>query len=565
MEKTVINGTPLTAGIAVGTVCCLNRDYDEKLKSYKQGKKSVEARKLDAALKSAREGLQKYLKSATLTKDAYEILNMHLMLLDDEGLINAVKNAIGEGLSAPGAVIAAIGKYKAKFATFDDEYIRERANDIEDVGNRVVRALLGVSEVKIEGDDVILVAEDIDPAFMAGLSQTNVKAVVLKNASHTAHSVIIAKSKGFLVMSDVRIPAGTDINGKRAIVDCNEGRLIVSPDSKQSKKYDEAIEELDKKKADLLKKAADSAVTKDGRTLKVLANINEPSEVADAFMYGCEGVGLYRTEFHFMGADELPDEETQFKAYKKLIKNAKGAPCIVRTLDIGGDKSLACLNLEKEDNPYLGFRGVRISLDRKDVFKTQLRALLRAGAEGQLGIMVPMIDTLAEIKEAKACFEEAKKELKKAKIPYGKDVRFGIMVETPACALMAESFANYVDFFSIGTNDLVQYTMAADRSNRRVDYLCDYFDPAVLKLIAMTIEAAKGANTYVSICGEMAKDPLAIPFLLAAGIESISLASYSAPEIKEVIRNTKVSGFDLKAVLSMESAAQVRAYLGKYE
>ena len=451
MDRIILQGTPVSKGIATGLIRCLNLDYDDKLRAYKQGKKSVEADRLEAAVKSAKKELSNYLKKANLAKDAKEILNMHLMLLEDEGLNNAVKSSIQEGLSAPGAVIAAVGKYKAKFATFDDEYIRERANDIEDVGNRIVRALLGVSEEKIEGDEVILVAREIDPTFMASLSSTQVKAVVLQNGSRTAHSVIIAKSKGFAVLVDVRVSKSLDIDGKRGIVDCNEGRFIISPDSRQSKKYDAALEDFNKKTADLLKKASEPAVTKDGRKLKVLANINAPGEVADAFMYGCEGVGLYRTEFHYLGADELPDEETQFKAYSKLIKNTKGAPCIVRTLDIGGDKNLACLNLEKEDNPYLGFRGVRISLDKKDVFKTQLKALLRAGEKGQLGIMVPMIDTLSEIREARACFEEAKKELKKAKIPYGKDVKFGIMVETPACAMMADAFASMVLTISLKT------------------------------------------------------------------------------------------------------------------
>lgn len=562
MKRTIIKGIPVVEGVAIGKLQYIQTDYSDKIEAYKAGDVAAETRIFKEALKTATMSLEDALEKGTnLSEDERAIIEMHHMLIGDEGFIEMVISHINSGLSAPKAIISSVNEFKAMFAELDDEYLRDRANDIVDVGNRIIRKLLGIEETTIEGENLVLLAEDIEPALMASLSEKQVKAILLENGSKTSHTVIIAKSKGFVTMVGVKASETASFNGVDVIVDSSKGEAVFAPSSDEISEFEKKFKKQQERKKALLAKAKDSAVSKDGKRFSVVANVSSPDEVPKAIANGCEGVGLYRTEFLFMDSSKLPDEEPQTQAYKELLSQAEGNLCIIRTLDIGGDKKCECLGLEQEDNPFLGYRAIRICLDRKDMFKTQLRALLRASAVGKLGIMIPMVDTVTEIKEAKALFEESKKELKKEGIPFSEHTKFGIMTETPASALMAPVFAKYVDFFSIGTNDLVQYTMAVDRGNQKVGYLYDYFDPAVIRAIYNITKAGNNAGIMVGMCGEMAGDVLAIPLLMAVGLDEFSLSISGIPEVKEIIRNMNCSDVDIGKIFSLETASEVREYL----
>lgn len=562
MDRVVLEGIPVVEGAAVGKLFYLNTDYSEAMAAYVPGEPAAEADRFAKALAAAKSGL-----AEALTKDTSDeekaIIEVHLMLIEDEGFTDMVGSFIEEGMGAPDAVKESVSTFKAMFAELDDEYLRDRANDIVDVGNRILRKLLGISEADISGENLILMAEDIEPALMASLSENMVNAVLLENGSKTSHTIIIAKSKGFVTMVGVKAEKPAELDGEDVIVDTASRQAIVAPLPDELEGFKETVVKQQERKRYLVSKACEPAVSKDGREFTVAANVSSPSEMEKAKAMGCKGVGLYRTEFLFMDSAELPDEEKQTKAYEELLSAADGELCIIRTLDIGGDKHCESLGLEAEDNPFLGYRAVRICLDRKDMFKTQLRALLRASASGKLGIMIPMIDTVTEIREAKELLLEAKNELDAEGIAYDREVRFGIMTETPASALMAPILAKYVDFFSIGTNDLVQYTMAVDRGNQKVSYLYDYFDPAVIRAIAAIVSAAHEAGIMVGMCGEMAGDPLAAPFLTAIGLDEFSMSVSAAPQLKETIRNLSTVACDMEKLMSLESAKEVRDHLAK--
>ncbi|MBR4993396.1 MAG: phosphoenolpyruvate--protein phosphotransferase [Lachnospiraceae bacterium] len=563
MKRLVLKGTPVVAGVAMGSLCFIGADYDALMEAYEPKEGEEEFKRYLDALEAAKESLSEAASREGLSEEEQGILEMHLMLLDDDSITDAVKDKVADGMPATKALEEAVVEIKEVFAGFEDEYLRDRANDIEDVGRRILRKLLGIPEADITGDNLVLAAEDIEPALMASLSEKQVKAVILANGSKTSHSIIIAKSKGFVTIVGVDVSGIKDMDGSFALVDTGEGEVILNPTDDERASFEAKYEKQKGRSEYLLGKAGEKAVSLDGVSFKVAANVSSPSEMEKAVSNGCEGVGLYRTEFLFMDSDKLPDEEKQVNAYRQLLSSANGELCIIRTLDIGGDKKCDCLDLMPEENPFLGYRAVRICLDKKDMFKTQLRALLRASDFGKLGIMVPMIDTITEIKDAKALFEEAKAELKGEGVAFDEGVLFGIMTETPASAMMADVFAKHVDFFSIGTNDLVQYTMAVDRGNQRVSYLYDYFDPAVIRAIYRIISAAKDAGILVGMCGEMAGDELATPLLMAMGLEEFSMSVSSAPAVKEAIRTHKCTDVDLEKVLALESASEVRDYLGR--
>ena len=546
----------------MGVVRYLDVDYDSFIKEYIPTDKDGELARFVLALKNAKADLDEILSEGEkLSAEEEDIIDMHLMLLDDVGFIEAIKRRIKEGLGTPASIQKAVADFKNMFEGMDDEYLRDRANDVVDVGNRVLRKLLGMPETKVEGENLVIVAKDVEPALMAGFSEDKVKAVVLENGSKTSHSVIIAKSKGFVTLVGVDVSKASESDGCTALVDAKDGSVVISPDKGEEDAFAKKCEEYEKEAGYLASRAGDPAVSLDGRRIKVAANVAGPDEMGKAAQMGCEGVGLYRTEFLFMDSEDLPDEEKQTAAYRALLAKAGGNLCIIRTLDIGGDKKCRCLDLMPEENPFLGYRAVRICLDKKDMFKTQLRSLIKASAFGKLGIMIPMIDTVTEIKEAKALFEEAKKELRGEGVAFDEEILFGIMTETPASVMMAADFAKYVDFFSIGTNDLVQYTMAVDRGNGLVAYLYDYFDPAVVRAIYTIAKAGKDAGIMVGMCGEMAGDVLAAPLLMAMGLDELSMSPSVAPEVKERIRTCRSDDVDLDKVLSFETAKDVREYL----
>lgn len=561
-----IKGSVVVEGLAVGTLQFFHTDYQAKLDSYEALDTAKEKERYQNALEEAKKDLADLLeKREQLAKNEAEILEAHQLLLEDMALQDTISGYLEQEMSAPQAILQAVDDFKAMFDGIDDEYLKERQKDIVDVGNRLMRKLLHIEEFEVRGEQAILYAKDIEPSIMAGLSEKQVKAVLLESGSKTSHTVIIAKSKGFVTLVGVQLDESAVAEGSEVIVDANRGIVIVDPKKEELESYKEHIRQQEERKEYLLTRAKLPAQSKDGRSFTVSANISNPDDMKTARERGCTGVGLYRTEFLFMQSSELPTEEEQFAAYKKVLEQADGELCIIRTLDIGGDKHCECLGLEQEDNPFLGYRAIRICMNQQEIFRTQLRALLRAGSYGKLGIMIPMVTTLEEITVTKDLIEELKSDLQKENLPYGKDVQVGIMVETPASAVMAPLFAKHVDFFSIGTNDLVQYTMAVDRGNQKVSYLYDYFQPSVIHSIHRVVTAAHKAGIWVGMCGEMAGDKLALPFLMGIGMDELSMSSSVAPQVKERIRNLDCGECDMDKLLSLESAGQIRAYLKSLE
>lgn len=558
----LVRGNVVVEGVAIGNIQFLDMDYEKHLKSYTAEDIEAEKKKYNQALQLAQKDLEEMLESEeNLSESEKEIMGAHQMLLEDVAFIEAITTYIEQGEPATEAVLLAVADFKTMFDAIDDPYLRERQNDMVDIGNRLLRKLLGIPEFSIEGENVILCGKDIEPSIMAGLSEKKVKGILLESGSKTSHTVIIAKAKGFVTMVGVEITPQMTAGGSSVIVDANKGEILLQPSEEQMTEYRERLEKQEAERAYLMERAKLPACTKDGKKVLVAANISSPEDMEKARTFGCEGVGLYRTEFFFMESSKLPSEEEQFEAYKSVAEQAQGALCVIRTLDIGGDKHCDCLKLEQEDNPFLGFRAIRICLQSKEMFKTQLRAILRAGAYGKVGIMIPMVTMLSEITETRKLIEEAKEELKARNVPYGEDVLVGIMVETPASVMMAPVFAKYVDFFSIGTNDLVQYTLAVDRGNQTVNYLYDYFNPAVIHSIHRVVTAAHEAGIWVGMCGEMAGDRLALPFLMAVGMDELSMSVSQAPGIKDQIRSLESDQCSLEDILKFSKTEEVKAYL----
>ena len=560
----LVRGNVVVEGVAVGTIRFLNMDYEKHLQSYIAGGVGEETEKYEHALAMAKKDLETMLESGeNLSESELEIMGAHQMLLEDVAFVEAITGYIQQAMTAPAAVLRAVSDFKAMFDEIDDPYLKERQNDVVDVGNRLIRKILGLEEFSVEGDQVILCARDLEPSVMAGLPEEKVKAVLLENGSKTSHTVIIARAKGFVTMVGVELTPQMAAQGETVLVDAVRGEVTLQPSPEQIQEFQERVRKQEQERTVLMERAQLPACTRDGKEVLVAANISSPEDMEKTSVYGCQGVGLYRTEFFFMESPELPSEEKQFEAYRSVAEQAKGALCVIRTLDIGGDKSCDCLKLAEEENPFLGFRVIRICLQNKEMFKTQLRAIMRAGAYGKVGIMLPMVTMLSEVTETRKLMEEAMEELRNAQLPFDENVPLGIMVETPASVVMAPVFARHVDFFSIGTNDLVQYTLAVDRGNQTVNYIYDYFDPVVIRSIFQVVTAAHEAGIWVGMCGEMAGDRLAMPFLTAVGMDELSMSASQAPAVKEQIRNLDSNRCDLEELLRFTDKEEVRAYLEK--
>ena len=560
----LVRGNVVVEGVAVGTIRFLNMDYEKHLQSYIAGGVGEETEKYEHALAMAKKDLETMLESGeNLSESELEIMGAHQMLLEDVAFVEAITGYIQQAMTAPAAVLRAVSDFKAMFDEIDDPYLKERQNDVVDVGNRLIRKILGLEEFSVEGDQVILCARDLEPSVMAGLPEEKVKAVLLENGSKTSHTVIIARAKGFVTMVGVELTPQMAAQGETVLVDAVRGEVTLQPSPEQIQEFQERVRKQEQERTVLMERAQLPACTRDGKEVLVAANISSPEDMEKTSVYGCQGVGLYRTEFFFMESPELPSEEKQFEAYRSVAEQAKGALCVIRTLDIGGDKSCDCLKLAEEENPFLGFRAIRICLQNKEMFKTQLRAIMRAGAYGKVGIMLPMVTMLSEVTETRKLMEEAMEEMRNAQLPFDENVPLGIMVETPASVVMAPVFARHVDFFSIGTNDLVQYTLAVDRGNQTVNYIYDYFDPVVIRSIFQVVTAAHEAGIWVGMCGEMAGDRLAMPFLTAVGMDELSMSASQAPAVKEQIRNLDSNRCDLEELLRFTDKEEVRAYLEK--
>ncbi len=499
-----------------------------------------------------------------------EILQGHIMLLSDPMLTGEIENSIkNDGVNSEFAIETVCNMYADMFASMGDELMQQRATDMRDIKTRMQKILMGVRSVDIASLPAgsVIVAKDLTPSMTAGINPANVTGIITELGGRTSHSAILARA--------LEIPAVVAIenlmeqvkDGDDLVLDGSTGEVMVNPDAAVKAEYETKRDAFLKEKKELEQYIGKPSVTKDGVQVEIVANIGKPEDAEKVLQYDGEGVGLFRTEFLFMDRTSMPTEEEQFEAYKKVAIAMNGKPVIIRTLDIGGDKEIPYMGLEKDENPFLGYRAIRFCLDRKeDIYKPQLRALLRASAFGNIRIMVPLVTCIEEYREARGLVEELKAELDEKGIAYKKDIQVGIMVETAAASLIADIFAREVDFFSIGTNDLTQYTMSVDRGNKKVSYLYSTFNPAVLRSIRHIIACGREAGIMVGMCGEAASDPMMIPLLLAFGLNEFSMSASAILKARKMVTGYSVEELQKVAdkAMSFATAAEVEQYMKEF-
>ena len=496
-----------------------------------------EIEKFKNALAASRKDIETIKAAKNLSSEELAIFDAHLMVVDDPAMSDEVISMIeNEKVNAEYALDVVSNNYISMFESLDDEYMRERAADIKDVTTRIKYHILGVdvADLSLIDQEVIVVAHDLTPSDTAQLDKKFTKGFATEIGGRTSHSAIMARSLEIPAVVGIASVMSEVKHGDLLILDALKGQLIVNPDEKTIEQYQEKAEKYQKEVAALKVLKDKETITTDGHKVEIVGNIGTPDDVAGVIDNGGEGVGLYRTEFLYMNSTELPTEEQQFEAYKKVLVAMNGKPVVVRTLDIGGDKKLPYLPIDPEMNPFLGYRAIRLCLDRKDIFRTQLRALLRASAYGKLRIMFPMIATIDEFVSAKALLEEEKEKLVKEGVEVGQDLQVGMMVEIPAAAVLADEFAKYADFFSIGTNDLIQYSMAADRMSEKVSYLYQPLNPSILRLIKLTIDGAHSQGKWCGMCGEMAGEPDAMAVLMGLGLDEFSMSATSILKARSI-------------------------------
>lgn len=518
--------------------------------------------------KAETEEMSQALEKNASAKEA-EILFGHIMLMSDPMLVDEIVNRIkGESVCAEYVIEEVCNQYAAVFASMDDELMQQRATDMIDIKTRLIKKILGIENTDLSKLPYgsILVAKDLTPSMTAGLNPDNVLGIVTQFGGKTSHSAILARAleiPAVVGLSNLPedISDDTDI-----LLDGESGEVIILPTDAEKTEYEDKKKKYDANK-ELLKKYRElPSISKDGKKVEIAGNIGSPEDAKKVIENGGEGIGLFRTEFLFMDRDCMPTEEEQFESYKEVAVAMEGKPVIIRTLDIGGDKEIPYMGIVQDENPFLGYRAIRLCLDRKDdIYIPQLRALLRASAFGNIKIMLPLITSMDEIREAKALINDIKKELDENNIAYNKNIEVGIMVETAAASLLADIFAKEVDFFSIGTNDLIQYTMSVDRGNVKIAGLYSPFSPAVLRSINRIITEGKKAGIMVGMCGEAAADPLLIPVLLAWGMDEFSMSASSILKSRQII--SECDSKDLKAnvdkVLEMPTESEIKEYLKK--
>ena len=469
-----------------------------------------------------------------------QIFDAHRMMLEDPELLNAVKDEIMQNsASAAYAVKKVTDTYLAIFEDIEDDYMRERAADLKDVSNRLIKNILGISSWDLASINrpVIIVAHDLAPSDTAMLNKEYVLGFTTDVGGRTSHTAIMARSLGIPAVLGIGDISSKVQDGDDLIIDGFEGKLIVNPDEQQIAEYEMKMNQYQEKRRKLEASAFLPATTTDGKRIEVFCNIGTPDDILAGDVNGGEGVGLFRTEFLYMNKHSLPDEEEQYQQYRRAAELLKGKPLIIRTLDIGGDKNLPYLPIPEEMNPFLGWRAIRICLERHDIFKTQLRAILRASCHGNILIMFPMVSGVSEVREAKKVLEEAKEELRMIQADFDDNIKVGIMVEIPSAAITADIIAKEVDFFSIGTNDLCQYAIAVDRMNPKVSGLYQPLHPGILRLIKNVIDASHNEGKITGMCGEMAGTEEACLILLGLGLDEFSMSASSIPAIKDIIRS----------------------------
>jgi len=536
-----LKGSPASEGIGLGRAIVI-RESDSEISNTQVTDINTELNRFLAAVERAKEEIKEIKETAqrNLGEKNAMIFDAHLLILEDPELLNMVKENISKGMNAESALDESAKFFETILSSLEDEYMRERANDIRDVTSRVIKILNHKEEIDLKSipSCSIVVARELTPSQTAQMNKQNVRGFVTEKGGKTSHTAIIARTYEIPAVVGIGDITSLVRDGDFLIIDGNDGTVYVNPDESLIREYEKRLEEETRKKEELRKFLQIEARTQDSRRIKLVANIAHVDETDVALKNGAEGVGLFRTEFLFMDRTEPPSEEEQFEAYKTVLEKMGERPVIIRTLDIGGDKSIPYLNIPKEENPFLGCRAIRLCLAQQDLFKVQLRALLRASVYGNLKIMFPMISCIDEIIQTKEIMKEVKTELDKEGIKYSEDFEIGIMVETPSAAIISDMLAEEVDFFSIGSNDLIQYTLVIDRTNDKVSYLYNPLHPAVLRLIKLTVDNAHKKGIEVGVCGEIASDLNMVPILIGLGVDELSVSPSKVLNVKKKIFET---------------------------
>lgn len=531
-------GINASSGYGIGPVYCY-KPNDYEIHREKDIDINDEKIKLEEALTTSIEQLKK-LQSVheDNMKDERDILTAHISMIEDPDLQDSITDKISQGNNAEWAVDETVKEYIGIFQNMDNEYFKERALDIQDIGNRIIKNLMGKDECSLAhlDNNVILVAKELTPSDTLSMDKDKVMGIVTETGGKTSHTAIIARTLSIPAVTGIKKITDLVNNGQQIIIDGTKGKIIIEPEKQQIQEYERLIE---KHKTELLQEKSligYDTLTKDGYRLKLYCNIASVNDVKDVMENDGEGIGLFRTEFLYMNRNEPPSEEEQYDVYNEIGKKMEEKEVIVRTLDVGGDKEISYINIEKEMNPFLGNRAIRYCLQEKQLLLTQFKAILRASADSNIKVMFPMITSYNELTMAKDLLEKAKKELDNRNIRYNKGIKTGIMIETPAAVFNSDQLAKEVDFFSIGSNDLIQYTCAVDRMNTKVSYLYTPYNPAIIKSIKMVVENAHREGIEVSICGEVASDELLLPLWISLGIDELSVVSKNVLGIRKCTR-----------------------------
>lgn len=563
-------GTGASPGVALGKALVIEHS---ELNIEKKNIENVdtEVEKLQAAVEESKKELEQVKERAKveLGEHEAEIFEAHLLVLQDPELIDqTIAKIRDEKVNADFALNEVKEMFVSIFESMDNEYMRERAADIKDVTNRVLRHILGIKVVDLSAlsEEVILIAHDLTPSDTATMNKKMVLGFLTNIGGRTSHTAIMARTLEIAAVVGLSDVTENVKDGDFIVFNGETGQVIVNPDEKVINEYRDLKAKFDEEKEALKQLIGKTSITLDGRHVELAGNIGSPNDLEGLIKNDAEGVGLYRTEFLYMDKeDDFPSEEEQYEAYKAVLEGMNGKPIVIRTLDIGGDKELKYFKMDEEMNPFLGYRAIRLCLDRTDIFKTQLRALYRASVHGKLRIMFPMISSLEELLKSKEIIKEVLAEMDAEGMEYSKDVEVGMMIEIPSAAVISDILAKHVDFFSIGTNDLIQYTCAVDRMNQKISYLYNQFNPAVLRLIKMVIDNAHKEGKWVGMCGEAAGDQRMIPILLGMGLDEFSMSPISILPARKFITSVKYEDMKKFAneVLTMGTAEEIKAYVDK--
>lgn len=566
-----MKGIGASNGIALAKALILKHETI-KTNPKKIDEKEIEGevKKLHDALKIAGDEIKQLIQNTTKTlgEEKAAVFEAHFLVTTDAVLIEDTEKLIKEEkYNAANALESTANKAIATFQSMDDDYFRERAADVIDVRDRILRKILNIKTIDLSAikEETIIVSHDLTPSETSQLNPKFVKGFLCDIGGRTSHAAIMARSLGIPAVLGLKNVTTKVKNNQFCVLDGNTGEIEIDLNSSEKNKWVAKQNAWIEEQKELLVFKGKLTKTSDNHEVKLEANIGSPKDMIKAIEYDAQGVGLFRSEFLYMESSDFPSEDIQFEEYKKVLSATKHK-VVIRTLDIGGDKELSYLDLPKEMNPFLGYRAIRLCLDRKDIFKTQLRALIRASAFGKLAIMFPMIATVEEFKAAKALYETCKKELIKEKVKVSDDIQVGMMIEIPAAAVNTETFAKYADFFSIGTNDLIQYSLAADRMSEKVSYLYQPYHPSILRLIKMTIDGGHKYNRPVAMCGEMAGDKIAVPLLVGLGLDEFSMSASSVLETRKIISTLNKKDTEILAskALQCETNEEVKSLVEKF-